>query len=152
MRFVTLAFMTLALAFAGQASIARNTFLQASNSTDGVVDRTVGSDHGILPGKAGVRAQADRLAPRSPPDQHPSPLAAGTSRPVPTSRPSGGASWDGYHESRPQRHGLVPFPRGPPSAEALNNGDGVLDSLVAALRSVDSVLLLRHDAPSRMMA
>jgi len=150
-RFVALAFMTLVLALAGQAPMARGT-LQASNAQDGIVDRSVGSDNGILPGKAGVRAQADRLGPRSPLDHDPSPFIASTSAAAATPLSSGRAWRSGLHEAASQRHGWDHLPRGPPSEDEPLNSDRVARARVAALHSVDPFLPFRHGAPSRMMA
>jgi hypothetical protein len=150
-RFVAFAFVTLVLALAGQTPIARGT-LQASNARDGVVDQSISSDRGILPGKAGVRAQADRSGPRSPLDHDPSPFIASSSAAAITTLSSGGAWRLSLHESASQRHGSIHLPRGPPSEEAQVNSGRVACARVAALRSVDSFLPFRHDAPSRMMA
>jgi len=149
-RFVALAFVTLVLALAGQAPMARGT-LQASNAPDGVVDRSISSDNGILP-KAGVRAQTDRSGPRSPLDHDPSPFIASTSAAAITPLSSGGAWRANHYQPASQSHGLVHLPRGPPSEEAQVDSDRVSRARVAAFRSVDSFLPLQHGAPSRMMA
>ncbi len=81
-----LALLTLVLTLAGQASIARGA-LQMSAPLDGVVDRVVAGDRGILPAKPGLRTPGEAQGSRSTADHDPPVLIIAEPAPGPA-RPS----------------------------------------------------------------
>jgi hypothetical protein len=132
-----LALLTLVLTLAGQASIARGA-LQTLASLDGVVDRIVAGDSGILPAKPGLRAPGEADGSRIPADQDPPAFIISQPPQAPARLSSADPGRAAGVAVVPQQNRLAHQARAPPTERGFP--------------SVETRLSSRQATPSRPMA
>ncbi|TWS98276.1 hypothetical protein [Reyranella sp. CPCC 100927] len=114
-RLAAFALLTVTLALVGQTPPVRG---GAPVPADGVVDRAIGGDRGILPAKPSLRVVGEARGSRPALDHDPSIVIVSVAPSLPAPRWVAEAAPAMHVDVRPQDEGWTQRPRGPPTEQA----------------------------------